>query len=114
MSSQYFHRNWTRSRTSNELDVEENAIREEDQLILHKAYLLTKSVPRQSNRTKWREGAGFNPNLHLDQHARGGNQLQSGDIVFARGLEDELLFLVVKKTLKLNGKVKSVNVHKVF
>ena len=34
-----------------------------DEHLLRKAYLLAKSVPRQSNRSKWREQSGYKPNM---------------------------------------------------
>ena len=101
----------TRKRTRAELDVEENEISEEDQRLLHKAYLLTKSVPRQSNRTKWREAPGYQPNLLVEQE--GNYRLVTGDMVFARGLEEELLFFLVKKSMQLDGKTDSVIVCQV-
>ena len=36
---------------------------DDEELILSKAYVLSKSVPRQSGRNRWRERAGFAPNM---------------------------------------------------
>ena len=36
---------------------------DDEDLILSKAYVLSKSVPRQSGRNRWRERAGFAPNI---------------------------------------------------
>ena len=55
-------------------------ITEEDVMILKKAFLLTKSVPRQSNRAKWHENSGFQPNLITNEPCHG--KLLTRELVF--------------------------------
>ena len=89
--------------------VVQSEITENDNIILRQAFLLAKSVPRQSNRTKWRERSGFQPNLLQESvESVGSRCLSSGDMVFSRGLENELLFLVVQSNAVLNGETPSV------
>jgi hypothetical protein len=47
----------------NKADADQEDISDQDEMILRQAFLLTKSVPRQTNRSKWREKSGFQPNL---------------------------------------------------
>ena len=75
-------------------------ITEEDEHLLKKAYLFTKSVPRQSNRAKWREKSGFQPNMLLEQNIPG--MLYKDDLVCCRSIEDTLMFLVVQDDVLLN------------
>ena len=49
--------------------------------ILRQAYLLTKSVPRQSTRSKWKEASGYEPNLLADKESS--SKLLVGDLVFS-------------------------------
>ena len=51
----------------------------EGKLLLKKACLLSKSVPRQTNRTKWRERSGFGPNMLVEQSVTG--KLFANDLV---------------------------------
>ena len=90
-------------------DVDESEVEdesEENKIFLQKAYLLTKSVPRQSNRCKWRERSGFQPNLLQEPSSSG--QLLCNDMVFSRDLGGNLVYLVVKKSVQLNGKAMTV------
>ena len=54
----------------------------EDLDVLRQAYLLTKSVPRRSNRSKWKEESGFAPNLLTEGVILNDNTFLSGDILF--------------------------------
>ena len=38
---------------------------EADDKLLHQACLISKAVPRRTNRTKWKEESGFAPNMLL-------------------------------------------------
>lgn len=96
----------------NENDQDEENHSEEDKALLQKAYLLTKSVPRQSNRCKWRESSGYQPNL-LRETVNNLGQLICNDMVFSRDLGGNLVYLVIKKSVKLNGKIKFVKVRSV-
>ena len=87
-------------------DESEIEVSEEGSQVLHKAYLLLKSVPRQSNRCKWRERSGFQPNLLLEQVS----QIKAGDMVFSYDLDDEILNLLVKNTVNLDGKTSHIKV----
>ena len=73
-----------------EVDTE---IPPEDDLLVVKACLLSKSVPRQSNRAKWREKSGYNPNMLSDCSSAG--VLNKDDLVFSRSETDKLLFFIV-------------------
>ena len=42
-----------------------------DRILLNKAFAVAKSVPRQTNRAKWRERSGFTPNLLSERSAPG-------------------------------------------
>ena len=53
-------------------------ITDEDEHLLKKAFLLAKSVPRQSNRSKWRERSGHQPNLLVEKSS---GILYAGDLV---------------------------------
>ena len=50
-------------REDEDMELVESEITENDNIILRQVFLLAKSVPRQSNRTKWQERSGFQPNL---------------------------------------------------
>ena len=71
------------------------------------AYLLTKSVPRRSNRSKWKEESGFAPNLLTEGVILNDNTFLSGDILFTADGRGS-----VRKFLNTNGvKVTSVSDH---
>ena len=73
--------------------------------LMKKAHLLTKSVPRRSNRSKWRERSGFQPNMLVEKSSPG--MLYTGDLVCARSIANVLIFYVVEKDTLLED----VNVH---
>ena len=74
-------------------------ISEGDAQILRHAHLLSKSVPRRSNRAKWKEASGYAPNLlsSLTKH----HTLLKGDIVFTKVCSGEIQMLVVQKEVEL-------------
>ena len=72
---------------------------DEDKIILKKAYLLSKSVPRQTNRTKWREKSGYQPNMLLAKECPG--MIYAGDLVCCRTVSDKLIFLIVMEDVLL-------------
>ena len=76
-------------------------VSEEDQQILKKAHLLSKYVPRQSNRTRWRaeSGTGYVPTMIADNSAAG--KLYEGDMVFHRDVSDKVIKLVVAENYSL-------------
>lgn len=43
----------------------------EDEKILKTSWLLSKSVPRQTNRSKWREKSGYRPNMLMEKKDSG-------------------------------------------
>ena len=57
---------------------------EVDEHLLQKAYLLAKSVPRQSNRAKWRERSGHQPNMLAEKVISG--VLYKNDLVFCQSV----------------------------
>ena len=73
----------------------------EDQDILHTAFLFSKSVPRQTNRCKWREQAEHTPNLLEEVHA---GKLKVDDLVFYEMYDGSIVyFKVLKETLLINS-----------
>ena len=68
--------------------------------ILRQAYLLTKSVPRRSNRSKWKEQSGYRPSLLAQQQED--SHLFPGDIVLSRVLNKSFILMVTKKLVLLN------------
>ena len=72
---------------------------EEDKLLVKKAYLLSKSVPRQTNRAKWREKSGFQPNMLLEKECPG--MLLANDLVCCHSVSGTLMFLIVQEDVLL-------------
>ena len=79
---------------------------EEDAKLLNQAYLMTKSVPRRSNRSKWKDEANYSPNLMCGQ-AENDGKLLSGDIIFSKVLNKVLALKVIADTplLDMDGLV---------
>ena len=73
----------------------------DDQNLLHKAQIIAKSVPRQTNRAKWRERSGFAPNLLLEKCVPG--MLHLNDLVCCRSMTDSLMFLIVQEDVLLSN-----------
>ena len=80
----------------------------EEKKILRQAYLLTKSVPRRSNRREWKEESGFQPNLLMDNLESG--KLLVGDLVFCKSV-NEVLYLKIKQEIQLLDKEAMVPVQ---
>ena len=74
-------------------------VSEDDEKVLRQARLLSKSVPRRNNRAKWKEAAGFAPNM-LEVHTNH-YTLVKGDIVFRKDCSDEIKMLVIQKDIEL-------------
>ena len=91
-----------------EVDIE---ISDEDDQLLKKAYLLAKSVPRQSNRAKWREKSGYQPNMLSESSSAG--VLNKNDLVCSRSETDELFFFIVQEKFVLDDINRTVPVRKV-
>ena len=83
-------------------------VTEEDGNLLRKAYLKSKSVPRQTNRTKWREKSGFSPNMLLEKNCPG--LLHKNDLVCCRSITDTLMFLIVQEDVLLNDRNVKISV----
>ena len=93
--------------------AENPTVIENDQKILRCAFNLAKSVPRQSNRCKWREKSGYAPNL-LQESESNSSKLFAGDLVFFQSLDNKLLNLfvtedVVLSDLDMSLKVKMIH-----
>ena len=86
---------------SGERNVEPRAESESDTVTLKCAFNIAKSVPRQSNRCKWREKSGFAPNM-LQLSSSNSGKLFSGDLVFMKYLNNQLLNLIVTEDVVLN------------
>lgn len=79
---------------------------------LKRAYLLSKSVPRQTNRSKWREASGHAPNM-LRQDDCPTGMLLSGDMVFFFDVEGKLVYLIVKEDTKLVAEDAAIAVNEI-
>ena len=75
-------------------------VTEDDEHLLKKANLVSKSVPRQSNRDKWREKSGFLPNMLIERNIPG--MLYKDDLVSCTSIEDTLMFLMIQNDVLLN------------
>ena len=75
---------------------EELDLTSEEATVLKKAYLLSKSVSRQSNRTKWRERSGFQPNMLTEKSSAG--TLFQGDLVCTRSVHGLVYYVVESDT----------------
>lgn len=65
-------------------------------MTLKKAHALSKSVPRQNNRAKWRERSGFAPNMFPETSSKAGRLIE-GDVVFGKSSSVEKIEFIVKK-----------------
>ena len=63
---------------------------------LYRAFLISKAVPRKSNRAKWKEQSGFSPPM-LEEMEEDYKFVQ-GDMVFALNLDGTILRLIVERT----------------
>ena len=84
---------------------------DEEALALKKAFLLSKSVRRQSNSAKWREAAGYQPNLLTKKSNNG--KLLKGDLVFYYNIENDLVMYILKEDYQLIGADKKASVSEV-
>ena len=85
--------------------MEEVSVSEEEKSLLNKAHLLSKGVPRQSNRAKWLERSGFQPNMLVEKLSPG--RLYKGDLVGYRSATNGVVYYVVEKETVLDD----VDVH---
>ena len=76
-------------------------LNEADYKTLYQAFLLLKSVPRQSNRTKWKENAGFAPQLLME--VDGGDKFCVGDMVFSKDVHGYLKQHIVAKEFMISS-----------
>ena len=79
-------------------DTEEPS--EEDLFLLHQAYLMTKTVPRRSNRSHWKEKSGFGPTMLPNQSV---DKLFAGDLVMTKSFNN-LIYLKVLADVSLENK----------
>ena len=84
---------------SNKGNSSEVEVSEEDKCVLKSFYHLSKSVPRQTNRCKWRAAAEQTPNLPAENDD---GKVKEGDIVFYESLDGIMYLIVVKDMLLLN------------
>ena len=98
------------SNIENLIEVDQ-LLTEDDEIVLKKVYLLSKSVPRQTNRAKWREKSGYKPNMLTDSSSPG--LLEKNDLVFCLSKNDELVYLIVQKEFLLDDINSKVPVYKV-
>ena len=69
------------------------SLSEEDPKLLHIAYLLTKTVPQQTNRCKWHKASGYTPCLLSSENHAG---MIKGDMLFFDSY-DGLVYLRAEK-----------------
>ena len=92
-------------------DDENNDITEEDAAVIQKAFLLSKSVPRQTNRAKHREKSGYEPNMLLDHCGPG--KILKNDLVCTQTIADEIMYLIVQKDVLLDNQDVQIPVTKI-
>ena len=83
---------------------------ESDTLTLKCAFNIAKCVPRQTNRCKRREKSGFAPNM-LQSSSSNSGKLFSGDLVFIRYLNNQLINLIVTEDVILDDLNMSLKVR---
>ena len=81
-------------------DDEDTVVTPDDKDVVHTAFLLSKSVPHQTNRCKWREKSGFTPNL-LQENDSG--KLKVDDLVFHEMVDGSIAYLKVQKEILLTN-----------
>ena len=69
----------------------------DEQMILKQAFLLTKSVPRRSNRAKWKEDSGYAPDMMNQDQSILDGKLREKDMVFFTDPSGNLKKYIVKK-----------------
>ena len=80
---------------------------ENDEHLLRKAYLLAKSVPRQSNRSKWREQSGYQPNMLTETVTRW--MLCKDDLVCCHSAAShDMTYLIVQQEVELDDSSKTI------
>ena len=83
-----------------------------DERVLKQAFLLSKSVPRRSNRAKYKAESGFAPTMYINDEDDG--KLLVGDLVMTRMDSGDLRKLIVVKELTLGNEKDSVLVKDEF
>ena len=73
----------------------------EEKDLLQQAYLMSKSVPRRSNRSKWKSQSGFAPCLMEDRVSDG--KLLAGDLVLCK-VVSEIVYLKIDSDTELLNK----------
>ena len=86
-------------------------ITEEDVMILKKAFILIKSVPRQSNRAKWNDNSRYQPNLLTMELCHW--KLLTGVLVFHIDIENQLIKYIMKEDFVLSDIHKEAKVYQV-
>ena len=88
---------------------EEN-VSQADQQLLKRAHLLSKYVPRQSSRNRWRAMSGQTPSMIANRNA---STLHENDMVFFRSIEGDISKLIVKKSFSLANRFSPLKVWSV-
>ena len=83
----------------NMMEEETGEIADDDHNLLKKANLISRSVPRQTSRAKWREKSSYGPNMFISESDAG--VLCKNDIVCTRSLTNQLLYLIVQEDTPL-------------
>ena len=85
--------------SSTENDGEKVELDDEDHSILEKAFSISKSVPRKSGRSIWRENALHPPTMMVQADNTG--VLLQGDMVFHRAIDESVDFYQNQKDFEL-------------
>ena len=93
------------------LENDDFEISEEQQALLNKAYALSKSIPRQSGRNRWRLKAGHAPNMLTEKKPTG--ILLKGDLLVFVDIDDSLVYYIVIEDFELTSVESKVKVSKV-
>ena len=89
-----------------EMQAEHNVV--DRNSMVYKAFLLSKTVPRQTTRMKYKQSSNYKPNM-LETAVPSG-KLLAGDLVFHKNIENKLKTYVVEKDYLLTNIDNSVKV----
>ena len=92
-------------------ETEEPPVDDEDAKLVYNAFLISKSVPRRSNRAKWKEESGFAPNPLVEKEDEW--KVYPGDIVFCKDVTGVIKSYVIQKMQSMTNVNQKVKVKEV-